>query len=159
MAGSSFDLWGCMFLVFLIVAVMVMVIKILLEFPGLLSWKCVYEDRTQAYDLPPLRPLDIERGRLHVREARSQPSLHTVRQGSTRSRVTLDPGSPKGSRLRDTAVVVVELQGGDRSLVCRPVLGEIQMETGHGSEGEISHAEEGNTLTRISSNHTLSRQC
>ena len=61
--SGGLDLWGCMIGVFLIVAGMVVVIKLLLEFPGLLSWKCIYQEREHEEDIRPYRA-DLESGRL-----------------------------------------------------------------------------------------------
>ena len=63
MAGGI-DLWGCMIIVFVIVAGMVVVIKILLEFPGLLQWKCVYsEHEHEEVTGPAYLRRDLELGR------------------------------------------------------------------------------------------------
>ena len=76
MAGGI-DLWGCMIIVFVIVAGMVVVIKILLEFPGLLQWKCVYSEHERAEVTGPAylrRDLELGRGARSPRA--SKHSLH-----------------------------------------------------------------------------------
>ena len=75
MAGGI-DLWGCMIIVFVIVAGMVVVIKLLLEFPGLLQWKCVYSEHKREEAVGPayLRR-DLELGR--ASSPRVKHSLHT----------------------------------------------------------------------------------
>ena len=74
MAGGI-GLWGCMIIVFVIVAGMVVVIKLLLEFPGLLQWKCVYSEHEREEAVGPayLRR-DLELGR--ASSPRVKHSLH-----------------------------------------------------------------------------------
>ena len=78
MAGGI-DLWGCMIIVFVIVAGMVVVIKILLEFPGLLQWKCVYSEHEHEERVPSgpayLRR-DLELGSRYKSPRASKHSLH-----------------------------------------------------------------------------------
>merc|ERR1712107_628495 len=54
-------------IVFVIVAGMVVVIKLLLEFPGLLQWKCVYSEHEHERENvgPPYLRRDLELGRAH----------------------------------------------------------------------------------------------
>ena len=76
MAGGI-DLWGCMIIVFVIVAGMVVVIKILLEFPGLLQWKCVYsEHEHEEVTGPAYLRRDLELGRARRSPRASKHSLH-----------------------------------------------------------------------------------
>ena len=79
MAGGI-DLWGCMIIVFIIVAGMVVIIKVLLEFPGLLNWKCVYGERSSESSFLPHAPYreDVELGRLRS-------STFTVKQNGSSS--------------------------------------------------------------------------
>ena len=82
MAGSI-DLWGCMIIVFVIVAGMVVVIKLLLEFPGLLQWKCVYSEHEHEHERenvgPPYLRRDLELGR-----AQSPRVKHSLDKSSSR---------------------------------------------------------------------------
>ena len=78
MAGGI-DLWGCMIIVFVIVAGMVVVIKILLEFPGLLQWKCVYSEHEHGHEEvtgPAYLRRDLELGRAARSPRASKHSLH-----------------------------------------------------------------------------------
>ena len=76
MAGGI-DLWGCMIIVFVIVAGMVVVIKLLLEFPGLLQWKCVYsEHEHEEVTGPAYLRRDLELGRGARSPRVSKHSLH-----------------------------------------------------------------------------------
>ena len=80
MAGSI-ELWGCMIIVFVIVAGMVVVIKLLLEFPGLLQWKCVYSEHEHERENvgPPYLRRDLELGR-----AQSPRVKHSLDKSSSR---------------------------------------------------------------------------
>jgi hypothetical protein len=79
MAGAV-DLWGWMFVVFGIVAGMVVVIKVLLEFPGLLQWKCVYTEHNHPEDSEPYRHrVDVERGRVRSPKMSSMSSTSSSR--------------------------------------------------------------------------------
>jgi len=84
MAGGI-DLWGCMIIVFVIVAGMVVVIKILLEFPGLLQWKCVYSEHEHEERVPSgpayLRR-DLELGSSRYKSPRA--SKHSLHKSNSR---------------------------------------------------------------------------
>merc|ERR1711974_48696 len=68
---------SCMIIVFVIVAGMVVVIKILLEFPGLLQWKCVYsEHEHEEVTGPAYLRRDLELGRARRSPRASKHSLH-----------------------------------------------------------------------------------
>ena len=83
MSGSSIDLWGCLIFVFVIVAGMVVIIKILLEFPGLLQWKCIFDDHAQSEDRVPYR-VDVEMQRIQaakVNKSTGRLDLHQDNSG------------------------------------------------------------------------------
>ena len=130
MAGSI-DLWGCMIIVFVIVAGMVVVIKLLLEFPGLLQWKCVYSEHEHERENvgPPYLRRDLELGRAH----------------SPRVKHSLDKSS---SRVMETEMVEMGSKSSQVHWSPRNSEHDLHHQHDEGNHHERGHHHQGSVRTR-----------